>query len=198
MDYAVPFCGSARTSLHNQVFLEGVKTALLGPKLASSSGSTAPIALSSNKDRQQKYRSWTVEEREVGLKAFARVYAGWGFSQAFYREKLYETFLGFKTLEDFMVGFWEAWGLSKGDTFSFMVVVEPVPHELTNICLCFQILKTCLPCYTPGSRAIVVSKSRTMETSKLLCKLSPRRPWYCPERLTCIFHRKTLRLKSRT
>lgn len=35
-------------------------------------------------------------------------YAGWGFSQAFYREKVYETAptLGFKSLEDFMVNFW--------------------------------------------------------------------------------------------
>jgi homoserine O-acetyltransferase len=41
------------------------------------------------------------------------VYAGWGFSQAFYRERLFETALGFKGLEDFMVNFWEAWGLSK-------------------------------------------------------------------------------------
>jgi len=37
-----------------------------------------------------------------------------GFSQAFYREKLYETVLGFKDLEDFMKNFWEAWALSKG------------------------------------------------------------------------------------
>lgn len=37
-----------------------------------------------------------------------------GFSQAFYREKLYEKVLGFKDLEDFMVNFWEAWALSKG------------------------------------------------------------------------------------
>lgn len=36
-----------------------------------------------------------------------------GFSQAFYREKLYEKALGFKNLEDFMVNFWEAWALSK-------------------------------------------------------------------------------------
>jgi homoserine O-acetyltransferase len=45
-----------------------------------------------------------------------RVYAGWGFSQAFYREKLYETVLGFKDLEDFIVNFWEKWALSKGRT----------------------------------------------------------------------------------
>ncbi len=60
-----------------------------------------------------EYRTWTDAEREVGLKALGRVYAGWGFSQAFYREKLYESVLGFKGLEDFMKNFWEAWALSK-------------------------------------------------------------------------------------
>jgi hypothetical protein len=43
-----------------------------------------------------------------------RVYAGWGFSQQYYREELYKKVLGFKDLEDFMVNFWEAWALSKG------------------------------------------------------------------------------------
>ncbi|PYI01799.1 homoserine acetyltransferase, partial [Aspergillus sclerotiicarbonarius CBS 121057] len=38
MDLVVPFCGSARTSLHNKVFLEGVKTALLAVKLVGSRG----------------------------------------------------------------------------------------------------------------------------------------------------------------
>ena len=37
-----------------------------------------------------------------------------GFSQAFYREKLYTTVLGFKDLEDFMQNFWEKWACSKG------------------------------------------------------------------------------------
>lgn len=44
-----------------------------------------------------------------------RVYAGWGFSQAFYREKLHEKALGFAGLEDFMKNWWEAWALSKGE-----------------------------------------------------------------------------------
>ena len=35
-----------------------------------------------------------------------RVYAGWGFSQAFYREKL-NLKMGFASLEDFLIGFWE-------------------------------------------------------------------------------------------
>ncbi|KAG9942350.1 homoserine acetyltransferase, partial [Aureobasidium melanogenum] len=89
MDKIAPFCGSAKTSLHNQVFLEGVKGALVAGK------------------------EWTQEERTNGLKALGRVYAGWGFSQAFYREKLFETALGFKDLETFMTDFWESWALSK-------------------------------------------------------------------------------------
>jgi homoserine O-acetyltransferase len=36
----------------------------------------------------------------------ARVYAGWGFSQAFYREKL-DLKMSFASLEDFLIGFWE-------------------------------------------------------------------------------------------
>ncbi|KAI0532415.1 Alpha/Beta hydrolase protein [Xylaria digitata] len=108
VDLAVPFCGAARCSLHNQVFLEGVKSALLAAKGAASGGASKGEATA-----VPQYRTWTVEEREVGLKALGRVYAGWGFSQAFYREKVYETHLGFKDLEEFMVEFWEAWALSK-------------------------------------------------------------------------------------
>ena len=105
MDLIVPFCGSAKTSLHNQVFLESVKSALLAGRGSSSAGiceAAPPTA-----------RSWTSSQRETGLKALGRVYAGWGFSQAFYRARLFETALGFKDLEDFMVNFWEAWALSK-------------------------------------------------------------------------------------
>ncbi|KAG0646962.1 Homoserine O-acetyltransferase [Hyphodiscus hymeniophilus] len=95
---------------HLGVFLEGVKSALLGAKKHSSAGSSKDGLLPEG----ENYRVWTVEEREVGLKAFGRVYAGWGFSQAFYRERLYESVLGFKGLEDFMKNFWETWALSKG------------------------------------------------------------------------------------
>jgi homoserine O-acetyltransferase len=108
MSLVVPFCGSAKTSLHNQVFLEGVKSALLAAKGAISAGS-----MKGESTNGSGYRTWTKEEIEIGLKAFARVYAGWGFSQTFYREKIYEKVLGFKDLEDFMVNFWEAWALSK-------------------------------------------------------------------------------------
>ncbi|KAI1910071.1 hypothetical protein LOZ12_004744 [Ophidiomyces ophidiicola] len=103
MDLIVPFCGSAKTSFHNQVFLEGIKSALLAAKGFTSSGSgKIGVALNGG-----PYREWTPEEREVGLKAFARVYAGWGFSQTFYRQRLYETVLGYKNLEEFLQKFWE-------------------------------------------------------------------------------------------
>lgn len=75
MSYAVPFCGSAKTSLHNQVFLEGVKSAVLCGKGASSAGVVKGEAV------KGEYRGWTEEEKAVGLKALGRVYAGWGFSQ---------------------------------------------------------------------------------------------------------------------
>jgi len=111
MDLAVPFCGSAKTSLHNQVFLEGVKSALYAAIGTSSAGVAKPSLLAA----QGKTAQFASSNREVGLKALGRVYAGWGFSQAFYREKLYETAptLGFKNLDDFLVNFWEAWALSK-------------------------------------------------------------------------------------
>jgi homoserine O-acetyltransferase/O-succinyltransferase len=82
----LPFCGSARTSLHNIVFLEGVKAAL-----------TADAAWN---------HGWYSEQPTKGLRALARVYAGWGFSQAFYWNRVYEE-LGFSSLEDFLVGFWD-------------------------------------------------------------------------------------------
>lgn len=88
----LPFCGSARTSRHNIVFLEGVKAAL-----------TADAAWK---------EGWYEKPPTKGLRAMARVYAGWGFSQAFYWEELY-TELGFSSLEDFLVGFWEGFFLNK-------------------------------------------------------------------------------------
>ena len=77
----LPFCASARTSPHNFVFLEGVKAALTA---------------------DQNFRSGHYDSPpESGLKAFARVYAGWAFSQSFYREGLFRN-LGFETPEDLL------------------------------------------------------------------------------------------------
>jgi homoserine O-acetyltransferase len=43
---------------------------------------------------------------ERGFRAFARIYASWAASQAFYREGLYRQF-GFRDLEDYLVRGWE-------------------------------------------------------------------------------------------
>ncbi|SVB61968.1 uncharacterized protein METZ01_LOCUS214822, partial [marine metagenome] len=81
----VPFCASAKTSAHNIVFLEGVKAALQAD--AAWNGG--------NYDKQP----------EQGLRAFGRVYAGWAFSQSFYRNGLYRE-LCFETVEDLLLD-WE-------------------------------------------------------------------------------------------
>jgi homoserine O-acetyltransferase len=86
VDRICAICTSARTTPHNKVFLEGIRATL-----------TADAA----------WRDGRFVERPVrGLRAFARVYAGWAMSQAFYREKLWEG-AGFASLEDYLVRAWE-------------------------------------------------------------------------------------------
>ncbi|MCP4320224.1 MAG: alpha/beta fold hydrolase [Hyphomicrobiales bacterium] len=85
VDAMLPFCASAKTSPHNFVFLEGVKAALCADGAWNGGNYESPP--------------------EAGLKAFGRVYAGWAFSQTFYREGLYRK-MGFETFEDLLVD-WE-------------------------------------------------------------------------------------------
>jgi len=80
-------CGSAKTSPHNVVFLEGVKAALIADPAWQD--------------------GWFATQPVRGFQAMGRVYAGWGLSQAFYREEEWRK-LGFSSLEDFLVGSWEA------------------------------------------------------------------------------------------
>ena len=65
----LPLCASAKTSEHNIVFLEGVKAALQADAVYNNGDYSSPPV--------------------KGLKAFGRVYAGWAFSQTFYREQMY-------------------------------------------------------------------------------------------------------------
>ena len=81
----LPFCASAKTSPHNFVFLEGVKAALCADQTYQNGNYSSPP--------------------EDGLRAFARVYAGWAFSQTFYRKKLFHQ-LGFDSVEALLVD-WE-------------------------------------------------------------------------------------------
>ncbi|WP_406318120.1 alpha/beta fold hydrolase [Streptosporangium sp. NBC_01639] len=87
VERALPFCGAPRTSPHNAVFIESLRATLtLDAAYESGHYRTQPLA---------------------GIRAFARVYAGWGFSQAFYWEETYRQ-LGFDSLAEFLTGFWEA------------------------------------------------------------------------------------------
>lgn len=85
-------CGSARTSTNNLVFLDGIKAALTTDSLWQD--------------------NWFAAAPVRGIKAFARVYAGWVLSPAFYREAVYKT-MGFPTLEAFQVGLSEAYWLQR-------------------------------------------------------------------------------------
>lgn len=76
-----PICGTARTSPHNSLFLEGVKAALVTD--AAFAG------------------GWYQTPPVKGLQAFSRVYAGWVFSQDFFREHEYRK-MGLASVEDSM------------------------------------------------------------------------------------------------
>ncbi len=82
---ALVICGTAKTSEHNSVFLKGVKAAL---------------------EADQTYNGGNYQEPPTaGLKAFARVYAGWAFSQAFFRKQRFRE-LGYSSAEA-LLQFWE-------------------------------------------------------------------------------------------
>ena len=78
-------CCTARCYPHNQVFLEGVKAALTCDQNFQNGRYQSP-------PRQ-------------GLRAFGRVYAGWAYSQAFFRHERWRE-LGFGSLEA-LLQFWE-------------------------------------------------------------------------------------------
>jgi homoserine O-acetyltransferase/O-succinyltransferase len=82
-------CGTARTTPHNRVFLSSLEAAL-----------TADPAF----DAERECFSATPER---GYRAFARIYASWAASQAFYRQHIYRE-LGYRDLEDYLVRGWEA------------------------------------------------------------------------------------------
>jgi homoserine O-acetyltransferase/O-succinyltransferase len=103
----LPSCGSAKCSPHNFVFLEGVKAAL-----------TSDAA----------WREGFYDEPPTrGIRAMGRVYAGWGFSQAFYREQLEVKALGYPSLEDFLVSFWEG-GFLKKDANDLLAMLWTWQH----------------------------------------------------------------------
>lgn len=94
-------CATARCYPHNQVFLEGGKAALTC---------------------DQDYRGGHYQAPpERGLRAFARVYAGWAYSQAFFRNESYRA-LGFASPES-LLAFWEQDHLQQ-DANDLLAVLE--------------------------------------------------------------------------
>lgn len=79
-------CGTARTTDHNKIFLLSLRAALTA-------------------DRAWNGETFTGTP-DRGFRAFARIYASWAASQAFYREGIYYS-LGYDSLEDYLRRFWE-------------------------------------------------------------------------------------------
>jgi homoserine O-acetyltransferase len=101
-----PITSSAKTAPHNLVFLEGIKAVLtLDPA----------------------WRDGVFAEQPVqGISAMARVYAGWGLSQAFYREGVHLK-IGFSSLEDFIERDWEA-GFLRRDADNLLAMLWTWQH----------------------------------------------------------------------
>jgi len=79
VDAIAPFCGSARTSPHNRLFLDSVRAALVTDAAFAEGRYEAPPT--------------------KGLRAFSVVYTGWAFSQDFFREEEYRK-LGMSSVDD--------------------------------------------------------------------------------------------------
>jgi homoserine O-acetyltransferase/O-succinyltransferase len=101
-----PITSSAKTAQHNLVFLEGVKAALtLDPAWRDGVFYRHPVR---------------------GIRAMGRVYAGWGLSQSFYRDKLHLK-LGFSSLEDFITRDWEE-GFLRRDADNLLAMLWTWQH----------------------------------------------------------------------
>ena len=87
VERAVVVCGSARTSIHNQVFLRGLLATL----------EAAP---------EHEGGGRFTEEPALSKRAFARIYAGWCMSQDWYRAGLHRAD-GAPDLETFLDRDWE-------------------------------------------------------------------------------------------
>ena len=81
-----PLCCSARTAHYNKIFLLSLRRALeLDPAFEDGFYTRPPVR---------------------GLRAFATIYAGWGFSEPFYRTEAFRQF-GATTAAEFSARFWE-------------------------------------------------------------------------------------------
>ncbi|MGB2924350.1 MAG: alpha/beta fold hydrolase [Limnothrix sp.] len=95
-------CGTAKTTEHNRIFLESLRFSLTA-------------------DPTWNGREFTGTP-DRGFRTFARIYASWAASQAYYREGLYYQF-GYESLEDYLLHGWEA-GYRKRDPRNLMTMID--------------------------------------------------------------------------
>ena len=99
-------CGTAKTTDHNKIFLQSLRTAL-----------TADPAWNGTKFE-------AIPDR--GFKAFARIYASWAASQAYYRQGIYYQF-GYDSLEDYLIRGWEA-NYRQRDPHNLLAMIDTWLH----------------------------------------------------------------------
>ncbi|NUN66580.1 alpha/beta fold hydrolase [Pseudanabaena biceps] len=80
-------CGTAKTTDHNRIFLQSLRSALTSDRTWTGGGFDGIP--------------------EQGFHSFALIYASWAASPAFYQAKLYSQF-GYTSLEDYLYRGWEA------------------------------------------------------------------------------------------
>ena len=95
-------CGTAKTTAHNTIFLWSLRSAL-----------TADPAWNGR-------RFEGVPDR--GYHTYARIYASWAASQAYYREQPYRQF-GYESLEDYLLRGWEA-NYRKRDPHNLIAMID--------------------------------------------------------------------------
>ncbi|KIP06992.1 hypothetical protein PHLGIDRAFT_19307 [Phlebiopsis gigantea 11061_1 CR5-6] len=100
----IPICGSARTSPHNQCFLEGPKAALLASKDFNGG----------------HYMS----KPQHGIRAFGRVYSAWAYGQAWFRERGYLYDGKYTDLNDFLRSDWEGGFLEEWDANDLLTLLD--------------------------------------------------------------------------
>ena len=99
-------CGTAKTTDHNKVFLQSLRTAL-----------TADPTWNGTKFEG-------IPDR--GFRAFARIYASWAASQAYYKQGIYYQF-GYESLEDYLIRGWEA-NYRKKDPLNYLAMIDTWLH----------------------------------------------------------------------
>ena len=102
MEGLAPLCCSAKTAHYNKVFLLALRRALqLDPAYQEGFYQRPPVA---------------------GLRAFATIYAGWGFSEPFFREEAFRQF-GATSAEQFSANFWEQ-GFLRHDANDLLTLLQ--------------------------------------------------------------------------